>query len=101
MLNLYAITADPAYAGSMTINNLKAGGPASALAGHATYKNAATTVVGTMLDVGMLPQSQHVEQFTNGSGLLLPAGANNGLAIYDFVANTQAWSCAIKWIEFF
>lgn len=100
MLNLYTITSDPAYASALTVNNLKVGGSASAIASHITYQNAATTVVGTVLDVGELPQASHVEQLTNGSAILLPSGSATGLAIYDFVANAQAWSATFKYVEF-
>lgn len=100
MLNLYNIASDPAYANPLQITNCKAGGPASAIAGHITYQNAATSVVGTFADVGELPQAQHMEFLTNGAGIFLPSGVAAGIELYDFVASAAAWSCTFRWVEF-
>lgn len=100
MLNIYTITSDPAYANALQIANSKIGGASSAIATHITYQNANTSVVGTFMDVGELPQAQHTEWLTNGSGILLPAGSGNGIALYDFVANAAAWAATIKWLEY-
>jgi hypothetical protein len=99
MLNLYKITADPAYANAFVVNNMSFGGPQSAIATNCTYQNSTVSVVGTKLDISELPQSNGLEQLSNGALIWLPEASANGLALYDFVANGGAWSSTIRWIE--
>lgn len=96
-------TADPAMGSAITPVNLKPGGSASVATVSAPANNftASVSVIGTLLDTIYALSSTPIEVLTNGACILLPSGANNGVATYLTIATAaQSFAVAMKWLEF-
>ena len=99
MAFLYVPAVNPALGNNATVNNLQIGGAASSIASaNITYATAAATTAGTLLETAMVPQSSVTELL--GGGLFVPAGQAGGIAVYDYIASTAAWSATVRWYEF-
>src|SRR5882762_8732830 len=93
---IYLNTADPAYNQNLStaIVNLQGGGPASVLGSHVTANSASVSFPGSG-NASMALGSPEV--ISNKGVYVLPPG--NGLAAQIFVANSQEYALAAKWLE--
>ncbi|HEX4207871.1 MAG TPA: hypothetical protein VHZ51_27465 [Ktedonobacteraceae bacterium] len=91
---------DPALANALTPTNLKVGATSSAIAANCSYSNAAVTPTRTNIDIVSTISSNTIDVFTSDDqGILLPAGAANGIAIF-ITQGSNNWGASMKWIEF-
>lgn len=102
-LQLKLTTSNPAFANSITPENLSAGGSAS-VATVTSAVNSATasvSVSGTNTDVIMAGAEGTYEFLLSDTGILLPSGAANGIAVYGLVVTAaKNWSATVRWVEF-
>jgi len=97
-------TADPAFATVLTAQNLRPGGAASTASCTCAANNAtaSVSVTGTQQDL-LFTGAYGTYEFltTPEAGIMLPAGAANGVAVYGTVALAAGnWMGTIRYIEF-
>jgi hypothetical protein len=98
---LFFTTTNPAYANNLKISNAKAGGAASAISGNGvcTFVNTNQSLPGS----GVLRNSYsqyYVELIPSGSGILLPAGSNNGVTAFLETYASGIGALTANWLEF-
>lgn len=103
--DVYHVTADEAFGAAITPGNLNLASATTSLATCDSSANAITASVtkhGTKFMTANQAQLQGPsEQLTNGAGILLPAGAAHGIAVYPFLtAAGNQWACVAKYIEY-
>ena len=97
---LKLVTSNPAWPNQIAPINLKAGGPASALAAtNFTGDTADHAPSSPYLQVVTLASATQ-ELLTDGAAILLPAGNANGLTVYAQTYGAGINSTLIRWIEF-
>lgn len=99
---LQTTTTDPALNTTLTAINSKLGGGASTLTsttGNITYNTATGSVPGTLYSSVNCQNSQTVQMLQNGATILLPSGANNGIAVYSTGTN-GTYGITVRWAEY-
>lgn len=95
---LQRVTSDPGFT-VVTPLNAKAGGGASAIAGHVAQATSNQSLSGTY-DQVIAIASTTIELLTNGAALVLPNGSNQGLVQYVQTYSAAINSILMRWIEF-
>lgn len=95
---LYLITSDTAFTQTNPINS-KAGGPASSIQSTCRIATSNQSLSGTLREMQTIVSATQ-ELLTNGDCILLPAGANNGVALYIQTYAAGLNNAILKWVEF-
>jgi len=104
-------TTDPQLGAPTVLNiyNMQAGGDASALAGlspvpvtsSAQGATGSISVTGNLLDLAMVASPITYEFIPAGAGIILPAGAANGLLLSTVVTSAgTSYSMTFRWVEY-
>ncbi|GCF11210.1 hypothetical protein [Dictyobacter arantiisoli] len=91
-------TTDPAYSGSATVSNLKAGGASSAIAGSCSFATSNTTPVAPFLQIDIA--NGPLELLQNDQILILPSGSASGLSVFLETYAAGSYCCSVKYVEF-
>lgn len=101
----YTTALDANMTNNVAPQNAKLGGPASVVTGancssSPASSGTAITATGVTADIQNGAPTPVIEFLSNGAGILLPAGANNGVAVYITITASEKYTCNMKWVEF-
>lgn len=96
---VHLTTSDPAFGNAVTpVNNNAGNGTTSGCT--ASYASSSQTISGTLIAFSAQNTNATQELLSNGDVIVLPSGANNGVAVYIVQNATGGWGVEIGYVEY-